>query len=651
MLTSDTPSDTSTPSRAELLYQERHDRWAAEARALTGRWNVLANGRLVAFALAVIVLIWGITATSWVTIGIGVVLAVVFLVLVRQHRSLGAIRGRALLLAEINREGVARVRRDWDRLPLHDGQPAIPGHPYDGDLDITGRASLLHLIDTTSSTLGRSWLRRWLLESTPLTTTRSRQVAVVELAPQLDLRQDFARRGRQRKQAGAPDRFLDWAEGPRWLTGRTWLPWYARISAVIFVLGIVLQAVGATPLPIWLLPLILNLAVSAFVSGPAHDIISRVGSQHGALQRYGAQLGAIAGWQVTSPLLVGIQQRIAASGVVAPAALRQLDRILSWTIPRGSLIYVPAQAAVLWDVHLLAALEGWQRRNGQHVRVWLDAIAETDALCALAGLAGDNPNWALPELDPAARAIESSRLGHPLIDETVRVANDVAVGPDGTFLLVTGSNMSGKSTLLRSIGVNVVLAGAGGPVCAASLRMPPVDLWTSVRVSDSLAAGVSFFMAELLRLKAVVDAATAHAAAPGDRAFLYLLDEILQGTNSRERRIAARRIVGRLVASGAIGAVTTHDLDLAETPSMARAAVPVHFREHVEQGPNGAEMRFDHLMREGIATSTNALALMEAIGLALPDPDEREGLPATSAPGQARGDDAERIGTHQVAEL
>lgn len=625
MLASDRSTHPPIESLAETTYRERHDRWAGEAKALTGRWNVVANGRLVAFALSVILVVWGIAAGAPVTIAIGVVIAVVFLVLVQQHRSLGAVRGRALLLAEINREGIARVRRDWDDLPLHDGQPPTGTHPYDGDLDITGRASLLHLLDTTTSTLGRSWLRRWLLESTPLAVTQERQAAVTELAPRLDLRQELARLGRQKRQAGSPDTFLSWAEGSRWLASRAWLPWYARISAAVFIAGIALQALGVTPLPLWLPVLILNLAVSAFVSGPAHDIISRVASQQGALQRYGAQLDAITGWQVRSALLVGVQRRLAASGSSAPAALRRLDRVLSWTIPRGSLVYVPAQAAVLWDVHLLASLEGWQARNGRQVRVWLDAMAETDAVCALAGLAGDNPDWVLPDIDPEARAIESVGLGHPLIGETVRVDNDVTVGPNGTFLLVTGSNMSGKSTLLRSIGVNAVLAGAGGPVCATALRMPPVDLWTSVRVSDSLAAGVSFFMAELLRLKAVVDAATAHAARSDDRVFLYLLDEILQGTNSRERRIAARRIVGRLVGSGAIGAVTTHDLDLAENPSLARAAVPVHFREHVVRGPNGAEMRFDHLMRDGIATSTNALALMEAIGLALPDPDEWEG--------------------------
>ncbi|HEV2527409.1 MAG TPA: hypothetical protein VGT61_03030 [Thermomicrobiales bacterium] len=616
------------PSR---VYRDRHDRWAGEVRALTGRWNIVANGRLVAFIVALLVLIWGILDRSWLMIGIGAVLLVVFTVLVTQHRALGRVRDRALILAAINAEGEARVRRDWDALPLRDDTLPDAAHRYDADLDITGPASLLHLLDTTTSTLGRTILRSWLLDPAPLTVVRARQAAVAELAPRLDDRQELARRGRQRRAAGSPDAFLAWAEGDRWLPSRPWLPWFARISAALFLLGVVANLIGLTPLPLWLPVIIANLAVSSLFAGQAANVISRVISQQGALQRYGAQLEVIAGWSVTAPALRDIQQRITASGVEAAQALRQLDRILSWSIPRGSLPYVPAQATVLWDVHQLAALERWQATNGAHVQEWLVALAETEALCALAGLAGDNPDWVLPGIDPAETAIRSTALGHPLIAADARVPNDVTVGPSSSFLLVTGSNMSGKSTLLRSIGVNAVLANAGGPVCATALTMPPVDLWTSVRVTDSLAAGVSFFMAELLRLKSVTDAATSHAVAPGERRFLYLLDEILQGTNSRERRIAARRIVGHLVATGAIGAVTTHDLDLAETPSLARSAVPVHFREHVSDGPDGAVMSFDHLMRPGIATSTNALRLMDAIGFGLPDPDPSD-LPDGVAP-------------------
>lgn len=192
--------------------------------------------------------------------------------------------------------------------------------------------------------------------------------------------------------------------------------------------------------------------------------------------------------------------------------------------------------------------------------------------------------------------------------------------------------MSGKSTLLRSIGVNAVLAGAGGPVCAAALRLPPVALWTSVRVQDSLERGVSYFMAELQRLKLVVDAADRRAA-EGGAPVLYLLDEILQGTNTAERQIAARQIIGHLVRRGAIGAVSTHDLALADAPELAGSAGAVHFRDTIGDGASGPTMSFDYTLRPGVATTTNALRLMELVGLRLAD-KERAPRPAASRTGE-----------------
>jgi DNA mismatch repair ATPase MutS len=195
------------------------------------------------------------------------------------------------------------------------------------------------------------------------------------------------------------------------------------------------------------------------------------------------------------------------------------------------------------------------------------------------------------------------------------VDNDVRVGPEGTFLLVTGSNMSGKSTLLRAIGVNIVLAGAGGPVCARWLRLPPVELWTSMRVQDSLEEGVSYFMAELKRLKQVVDAG--RRLAGGEMRLFYLLDEILHGTNTAERQLAARRVVMYLVEQGALGAVSTHDLTFADSPAVAAAARMFHFSETFSNGPGGPQMSFTYKLTPGIATSTNALKLMQIVGLDL----------------------------------
>ena len=226
----------------------------------------------------------------------------------------------------------------------------------------------------------------------------------------------------------------------------------------------------------------------------------------------------------------------------------------------------------------------------------------------------DHPDWTFPTLaDPgsAAPVLAARGLGHPLLPGAV--GNDVAVGPPGTFLLVTGSNMSGKSTLLRAIGANVVLAQAGGPVAAQEMSLPPLALATSILVEDSLADGVSFYMAELLSVRKVVRAAgRAHGEG---RTLLYLLDEILRGTNSAERRVAVRRVLQHLLAAGAIGAVSTHDLELAGIPEIRDACHPVHFRESFESTESGPRMTFDYRLREGVATTANALKLLDLVGL------------------------------------
>ena len=290
------------------------------------------------------------------------------------------------------------------------------------------------------------------------------------------------------------------------------------------------------------------------------------------------------------------------------------------------LFYIPLQIVTLWDFHVLWLLERWQQRHGRHVRIWFQALGEFEALNSLAGLAHDNPDWAFPEIDESSSTLVARGLGHPLIHADFRIGNDVKVGPRGTFLLVTGSNMSGKSTLLRSLGTNVVLAQAGGPVCAAHMRMPPVLLATSMRVRDSVVDGVSFFMAELQRLKVIVQ--RAHSCAERENGMLlYLLDEILQGTNSRERHIAVAQVVGHLLDCGAIGAISTHDLELAGNERLADSCRAVHFRETLHYDGLGLPMTFDFKLRKGIATTTNALKLLEILGLTQDRPDSDRGEP------------------------
>ena len=241
------------------------------------------------------------------------------------------------------------------------------------------------------------------------------------------------------------------------------------------------------------------------------------------------------------------------------------------------------------------------------------ALGEFEALASLSSLAHDHPDWCYAEVDTSLDRFVATELAHPLLPDDVRVTNDVSVGPWGRFLRVTGSNMSGKSTLLRSLGINLALAQMGSVVCSRSLRTLPVRVTTSIHVWDSLKEGVSFYMAELKRLKRIVDEA-AEFESRDDRCLFFLLDELLQGTNSRERHIAVERVVSHLVAHGAIGAATTHDLDLASGETLRDACQVVHFRETVNEDAV-QPMTFDYKMHDGVATTTNALKLLEMVGL------------------------------------
>jgi len=311
-------------------------------------------------------------------------------------------------------------------------------------------------------------------------------------------------------------------------------------------------------------------------------------------------------------LLDRLRLTLTGDGRPAHVEMRQLERLTRLVLPRSAQVYWVVQALLLWDVHVLAALEGWQARIDGRARIWLETLGDIEALAALAGLAHLHPDWAVPSIDASVGLVEAEQTGHPLLAPGTRVDNDASLGGPGTLLLVTGSNMAGKSTFLRTLGTNIVLAQAGGPVCARAFRLPPLALCTSMRVVDSLERGVSTFLAEVLRLKQVVDAARADT---GERTPCYLLDEILQGTNTADRQIAARRVMRFLLASGAIGAVSTHDLTLADAPDLAAAARAVHFSDTLTAGPAGPVMTFDYKLRPGLATSSNALRLVELLGL------------------------------------
>ena len=610
---------STTPEEPGFTYQTRLLTASAEYERVNARWNLVANARLVAFLVAAAAAAWGLWGRAPVGWAVAGLFLGVFVLLAAHHAHLGKQRARLATTRTIQEEALARVDRRWGDLPLP-WVPEVPAdHPYAGDLDIVGRASLFQLLDTTATRMGRETLANWLLAPANSAEATGRQGAVAELAPLLDLRQEIELRGRIPSGAESdPQPFLTWAEDPHQLNDRRWLRAVAWIGpAAVVVLGIA-DLSGIITTPLWGVPFLVNLVVGATVARRAYATIAEVVTEQRAIAAYAGQLDVLAASNFTDPALRHLKEGLGAGERGAPAMLRRLGRLTGMAIPPSSVLYVPIQALTLWDVHVLFALERWKREGGRDARRWLTTLGEVEALGALAGARRDNPDWTFPRMETAGDTYRAALLGHPLLPDDARVRNDVTIGPPGTFLLVTGSNMSGKSTLLRAIGVNAVLAQAGGPVCAAVLTLPPVSLWTSARVQDSLERGVSFFLAELQRLKLIVDAAARANEQDGLRV-MYLLDEILQGTNTAERSVAARRVIAYLVDQGAIGAVSTHDLALGDDPRLAESAVSVHFTDTVGEGPDAPPMSFDYRLRPGLATTSNALRLMRLIGLELVD--------------------------------
>jgi hypothetical protein len=575
------------------------------------------------------------------------ILAVAFVVALIHFRRLKRQVARVTTLVAVNREGLQRLERNWSELPpppligQPGGVPAPAGASIDpataADLDLFGVAGLQHLLNTPATPVGHATLCAWLLQPALPPKVLARQEAVRELASQIDFRDEVGARGRQMGPAQLHyERFVAWAESAPWLLDRPVLLWLARLLPLLVVaLGVTTWYLGEIYPALYLAlaaVLSVNVALTLTVGRRAAETIAQVEAQQEVFAAYAESFDLLSAHAFSAPELRRLQNDlnagthgIAGGGAIDPVQagagqqMRRLQRLMPLAAIRRWMLFFPVEIATLWNFHLLWLLERWQVRNGTQVRSWLAALGDMEALIALGTLHYDHPAWTFPELrsgaeTPSLPQIIATNLAHPLLPPARAVGNDVVVGPPGSFLLVTGSNMSGKSTLLRAIGVNCVLAQMGAPICGERLCLPPLTVASSMRVQDSLSQGVSFFMAELRGLKAVVDLADL-ARQTVATPVLYLLDEILQGTNTAERQIAARHVIRRLLDAGAIGAVSTHDLTLAAASDLSTAAVAVHFTESFSRGPEGPSMQFDYKLRPGVATSTNALKLMEIVGL------------------------------------
>jgi len=577
----------------------------------------ISRGRLAAIAGAVLVawLSWrtGVMSKWWLTAP-----AATFFALVAVHGRVIASHREASRSVDFYTRGLARLDHEWIGTGVAGDRFLSPSHLYAADLDLFGRGSLFELLCTARTEAGEQALADWLLTPASPVVVGDRQAAVQELRPLVDLREDLWRLGADVRADVHPAMLAAWGLDQRVLPARGFRT-AAALLAASSVVTLSLWLAGATgPIP-WLAFVGAGVAFAGWLRVRVCRVVGSVESASHDLAVLSHILARLERGRFTSPRLLALQAELGRDGMSPSRRIEALLRLIGLLDARRNQMFAPLAALLLWATQFAFAIEAWRAVTGESVPRWLAAVGEFEALSALAGYAWEHPDDPFPELVSADRGplFDGEALGHPLVPDDRCVRNDVyltgaggggglGAGSGPQVLVVSGSNMSGKSTLLRTVGVNTVLAQAGAPVRARRLRLTPLAVGATLRVQDSLQGGTSRFYAEITRLRAIVGL-TAGTPPP-----LFLLDELLNGTNSHDRRIGAEGVLRTLVDRGAIGLVSTHDLALAKiADDLAFRAANVHFEDQLVHG----EIRFDYACRPGVVTTSNALALMRAVGI------------------------------------
>jgi ABC-type multidrug transport system fused ATPase/permease subunit len=603
-------------------YQQRAAHFSEEIGRLEARSRGYSNLRLAVFVIGVISVLIGPKDTPfWILLLTAVILLllVLFIAAAIRHQLVEERLRISREMARRNEEGKARIARNWKDLPDRSAPAELVTGSLAQDLDLFGAASLFNLVCTANTWEGRKAVAQALLHGTEQQNRSDRHAAIQELAPKLEFRQLLECTTLPLRKAAVPGNALFTPlQVNSTLFRQRLLRWFCRISPFVLLILLALNLAGFLPRWPFGLLLTLNFAVSFWSGRKIKKSLKSAMSADKVIAQYLQAFRHLAAEPLSSPELVSLKTL----SQEAFGKMRRLEGLISLSRLPPSIPIPGVQTLfnliLLWELQLTMAFEKWWLENGTDLSRWLEAFGTLEAACSFASLLHDNPAWSFPEFVSDDR-IAAEGLGHPLIPEATRVDNDVSVGPKGQILMVTGSNMSGKTTLLRAIGINVLLAKAGGPVCAKRLALPWVDVATSMRATDSVTEGVSLFMAELGSIKAVMEMVQ-RITRQGDGLVLYLLDEVLLGTNIDERRVITFRLIQHLLQQSAIGAMSTHDLSLLHFTELVDHCQKIHFQETFVSDNGKLKMTFDYRIREGEAQSRNAVALMKHIGLEL---DER----------------------------
>ena len=585
-----------------IEYMRRREARLMEAAHQTQRFRRIGILRLASLA-AGLVLVWfvfGGLAFWWLLPP-----ASVFLALAEVQKRIAQARRRCERAAALYEQGLARLDDHWAGRGATGDRFLDGSHPYAEDLDLFGHGSLFELLSRARTRVGEETLAHWLLHPATPDVVLARQAAVSELRPRLGLREDLALLGEGIRSGEDAQALAAWAAAPPWPISR-WLRVTAIVLALLAVVTLILWVAGFGAIS-FLVALIMGRAFAFRYQAPVKRVINAVDAAGRDLALLSGVLSRLEQERFASPRLVELRAALDVEGLAPSQQIAKLNSLIDLLDARRNMMFAPLATLLLWPVQLAIAIERWRQSSGPAVARWLAAVGELEALSSLAGYSYEHPQDPFPDLVEGGTCFEGEGLGHPLIPESRNVRTDLSLSDElQRVLIVSGSNMSGKSTLLRTVGTNTVLALAGATVRARSLRLSPLHVGASIRIQDSLQGGASRFYAEITRLRQIVE--LTRESIP----VIFLLDEILHGTNSHDRRIGAEGVVCGLIERGAIGLVTTHDLTLARiADELAPHAANVHFEDHLE----GGKMSFDYLLRPGIVQRSNALELMRSVGL------------------------------------
>ena len=573
----------------QALHEDQHRRIGISQLVLGGVTAVLIGLALVAKVISVY---W--VLAPLVTI---VALAVV-------HGRVLKARERSSRTVAYYQRALARIDNSWMGTGETGERFLSESHPYSRDLDLFGKGSMFELLCTARTRAGRETLANWILAPASPQVVSARHEAVADLRARLDLRQDIAVLAEDARSVASTGDLAAWGEGELLLASGP-LRFAGAVLAVLWIVGVVGWMAWGVAYPALLMSVV-NVCFTLAYRGRVEAVSSAVQSAARELGLLAGVLARLEREQFVAPRLVELGAALQSQGLPPSRWIARLNRLMEYLDSKDNLIVKSIDPFVFWTFQCACAVDSWRKRTGPAVRNWLAVVGKFEALSSLGNYSYEHPDDVFPEFAQTSPCFEAEGLAHPLLPDGDAVRNDLSLGSDLRVLIISGPNMAGKSTFIRSVGINVVLAQCGAPVRARRLRLSPLAVGASICVLDSLQGGISRFYAEIKRLKQIVDLTHEPTAV------LFLLDEFLGGTNSQDRRLGSEAMVRRLVERGAIGLVTTHDLALAKiAEGLGSRAANAHFQDRLEDG----KLIFDYRLQPGIVESSNALNLMRSIGL------------------------------------